>query len=307
MRCHREQWVPCGLPCVCVAAFTSVRHCCVPAHLQSLGKAVQCSSTKLWQRACAGEHPWEHPGSQGRDPLPGWNSPSGSCTASPPGLRFSFLAFPQLPLLTGSSMLCPGNQLPLTTQGGNSFLSSSLVFSHTKSQKVKKKLGGQPELDLFPFHVLIPLFNPQELHYKLTDFHPNPQTSTPKPQTLQTRLSSHPSHGPSQADTAQVGQLKVTELGESSPCSCSHTCLILSSPARITHSWGWSKKFYAGIAVSTAQTHASGAKATCLSCSVIAPIRRLNLQPDPAYRGTSRLGSKAWSLSTWSTSWSSGI
>lgn len=219
VRCHREQWVPCGLPCVCVAAFTSVRHCCVPAHLQSLGKAVQCSSTKLWQRACAGKHPWEHPGLQGRDPLPGWNSPSGSCTASPPGLRFSFLAFPQLPLLTGSSMLCPGNQLPLTTQGGNSFLSSSLVFSHTKSQKVKKKLGGQPELDLFPFHVLIPLFNPQELHYKLTDFHPNPQTSTPKPRTLQTRLSSHPSHGPSQADTAQVGQLKVTELGESSPCS----------------------------------------------------------------------------------------
>lgn len=79
-------------------------------------------------------------------------------------------------------MLCPENQLPLTTLGGNSFLSSSLVFSHIESQKVKKKLTGQPELDLFHihFHVLLPLFNPQELHYKLTDFHPNPQTSTPK-------------------------------------------------------------------------------------------------------------------------------
>lgn len=69
----------------------------------------------------------------------------------------SFLAFPQLPLLTGSSMLCPGNQLPLTTLGGNSVLSSSLVFSHIESQKVKRKFSGQPELDLFPFHVLIPL------------------------------------------------------------------------------------------------------------------------------------------------------
>lgn len=65
VRCHRERWVPSGLPCVCVAAFTSVRHQCVPAHLQSLGKAVQCSSTKPWQCACAGKHPWEHPGLQG--------------------------------------------------------------------------------------------------------------------------------------------------------------------------------------------------------------------------------------------------
>lgn len=128
-----------------------------------------------------------------------------------------FLTFPQLSLRTGNSKLCPGSQLPLTTLGGNSFLSSSLVFSHIESQKVKKNLSGQPELDLFPFHVLIPLFNPQELHYKLTGFHPNLQTSTPKPQTLQTRLRSHLSHGPSQADMAQVGQLKVT--GESSPCS----------------------------------------------------------------------------------------
>lgn len=170
VRCHREQWVPCGLPCVCVAAFTSARHWRVTAHLQSLGKAVQCSSTKLWEFACAGEHPWEHPGLQGWDPLSGWISLSGSCTASSPGLCFSFLAFPQLPLLTGSSMLCPGNQLPLTTLGGNSFLSSSLMFSHIESQKVKKKLTGQPELDLFPFHVLIPLFYPQEMHYKLTIF-----------------------------------------------------------------------------------------------------------------------------------------
>lgn len=219
LRCYREQWVPCGLPCVCVAAFTSVRQQCATAHLHSLGKAMQCSSTKLWECTHTGEHPWEHPGLQGRDPLSGWNSPSGSCIASPPGLCFSFLAFPQLPLLTGSSMLCPGNQLPLTTLGGNSFLSSSLVYSYIESQKVKKKLTGQPELDLFHFHVLIPFFNPQELHYKLTDFHPNPQTSTPKRQTLQIKLSSHLSHGPSQADKAQVGQLKVTELGESCPCS----------------------------------------------------------------------------------------
>lgn len=175
-----------------------------------LGETAGCSCTPAepWESsavqqhktvgcACAGKHPWERPGLLGWDPLSGWNSLSGSCTASPPGLHSSFLAFPQLSLLTGSSMLCPGNQLPLTTPGGNSVLSSSLVFSHIESQKVKKKLAGQRELDLFSFHVLISLFNPQELHDKLTDFHPNLQTSTPKPQTLQTR---------------GVGHLRLTQL-----------------------------------------------------------------------------------------------
>lgn len=93
--------------------------------------------------------------------LSGWKSLSGSCAASPPGLCFSFLAFPRFPSLTGSSVLCPGNRLPHSnTQQGNSLPCSSPVSSHTKSQKRKKNLAGQPELNPFPFHVLGTHFQP---------------------------------------------------------------------------------------------------------------------------------------------------
>lgn len=164
----------------------------------------------------------------GMGSISGWSSPFGSCTASPPGLCFSFLAFPQFPSLTGSSVLCPGNQLPHTnTQQGNSFPCSSLVSSCTKSQKGKKNLTGQPELDLFPFRVLVTHFQPpgtasqsHKLSPKPTNFHPNPHTSTSQALSTPNQVhGSHPSRGPSKADTAQVRQLKVTEFGGSGPYS----------------------------------------------------------------------------------------
>ena len=156
-------------------------------------------------------HPWVCTGLQGWDPSLGGAVCLAPALPLPPGLCSSFLAFPQFPLLTGSSILCPGNQLPRTnTQLGNSFPCSSLVSSHTKSQKVKKNLAEQPELDLFPFHVLVTHFQApgttsqtHKLSPKPTNFHPNPQTSTP--QTLSTTNKthgSHPSHGPSKADSS---------------------------------------------------------------------------------------------------------
>lgn len=91
----------------------------------------------------------------------GWKSLSGSCAASPPGLCLSFLAFPRLPSLAGSSVLCPGNRLPHSnTRQGNSLPRSSLRSSHTRSQKRKENLAGQPELNPFPCHVLVTHFQP---------------------------------------------------------------------------------------------------------------------------------------------------
>jgi len=160
-------------------------------------------------------------GLAGTGSLSGWNSPSGFCTASPPGLCFSFFIFPQFPSLTGSSVLCPGNQLPHTnTQQGNSFSCSSLVSPHTKSQKVKTNLAGQPELDLFPFHVLVTRFQPPGTASQAHKISPRPTDFDPQtPGTTNQTHGSHPSHGPSKAEAAQVRQLKVAELGDSSPYS----------------------------------------------------------------------------------------
>lgn len=60
---------------------------------------------------------------------------------------------------------------------------------------------------------LSPISKPQELHHKPTNLHP--QTLSTTNQTH----GSHPSDGPSKAETAQVRQLKVRELGGSSPHS----------------------------------------------------------------------------------------
>lgn len=109
---------------------------------------------------------------QRRDPTSPGRSLSGSCAASPPGLCLSFLAFPRLPSLAGSSVLCPGNRLPHSnTQQGNSLPRSSLRSSHTRSQKREENLAGQPELNPFPCHILGPQGTASQTFTRTPNFH----------------------------------------------------------------------------------------------------------------------------------------
>lgn len=142
VRCHRERCVFCGFAhlCVCGSIFGSVQHRCVTAHLQSErpreSNAVRTAQTMVTVHvlhALLGTYRFTGTGS-----LSGWNShcPSGSCPASPPGPCFSFFAFPQFPLLTGSSTLCPRNQPPHTnSQQGTSFLGVPCYLPMPRARK----------------------------------------------------------------------------------------------------------------------------------------------------------------------------
>lgn len=113
--------------------------------------------------------------------LSGWKSPSASCTVSPLGLCFSFLAFPQIPSLTAA--VCPVVALPCNnTQPGNPLPCSSPVSSHIKSQKEKKtllsNLSCTYSLQCFCYPLLV-------LRICITNLHPNSEL------LLQTRLEVH--------------------------------------------------------------------------------------------------------------------